>query len=68
MTPLHAAAWRGLAGVAQKLLDTGADHTITASTGPHAGETPADTALSQGHLVLAARLDSGTVQVHSPYG
>ncbi len=57
MTPLHGAAWRGHAVVAQALLDAGADPAATAASGPHAGQTPADTALSQGHLVLAARLD-----------
>jgi hypothetical protein len=57
MTPLHGAAWRGHAVVARALLDAGADPAVTATTGPHAGQTAADTALSQGHLVLAARLD-----------
>ncbi len=59
MTPLHGAAWRGLANVVQALLDVGADLAATAVSGPHAGQTAADTALSQGHLVLAARLDPG---------
>ena len=67
MTPLHAAAWRGLGRVAHELLDAGADPTLVATAGPHAGETPADSALSQGHLVLASRLDRGAVQVVSPY-
>lgn len=57
MTPLHGAAWRGHVAVAQALLDAGADPAAAATSGPHAGQTPADTALSQGHLVLAARLD-----------
>jgi uncharacterized protein len=57
MTPLHGAAWRGHAAVAQALLDAGADPAATATSGPHAGQAAADTALSQGHLVLAARLD-----------
>jgi hypothetical protein len=57
MTPLHGAAWRGHSGVAQALLDAGADPAATATGGPHGGQTAADTALSQGHLVLAARLD-----------
>jgi ankyrin repeat protein len=57
MTPLHGAAWRGHAAVAQALLDAGADPRVTATSGPHAGQTAADAALSQGHLVLAARLD-----------
>jgi uncharacterized protein len=60
MAPLHGAAWRGHAAVVQALLDAGADPAVTAASGPHAGQTPADTALSQGHLVLAARLDPGT--------
>jgi hypothetical protein len=29
--------------------------------------TPADTALSQGHIILAARLDSGAAEVASLY-
>jgi uncharacterized protein len=57
MTPLHGAAWRGHAAVAQVLLDAGADPAATATSGPHAGQAAADTALSQGHLILAARLD-----------
>jgi len=67
-TSLHAAAWRGLDAVIQELLDAGADRTVQAETGPHAGETPADTALGQGHLVLAARLDSRSANVTAPYG
>lgn len=57
LTPLHAAAWRGHGAVAQLLLDAGADPAATATAGPHVGQRPADTALSEGHLVLAARLD-----------
>jgi len=68
MTPLHAAAWRGLGRVVQELLDAGADPAATATSGPHAGQTPADTALAQGHLVLASRLDAGVPEVASPYG
>jgi uncharacterized protein len=68
MTPLHSAAWRGLAHVAQELLDAGADPSDVATSGPHQGQTPADTALSQGHIILAARLDSGAADVASPYG
>ena len=60
MTPLHSAAWRGLDRVVQELLDAGADATAAATSGPHAGQTPADVALAQGHLVLAARLDDGS--------
>ena len=57
MTPLHGAAWRGLDAVVEALLDVGADPTVAATSGPHAGQTAADVALSQGHLILAARLD-----------
>ena len=57
MTALHAACWRGLDRVAQELLDAGAAPALTATAGPHQGETPADTALAQGHLLLAVRLD-----------
>lgn len=56
MTPLHTAAWPGHPAVAAELLGAGADPVATAVSGPHAGQTPADTALSQGHLVLADRL------------
>lgn len=58
MTALHTAAWRGLGTLAQVLLEAGADPAIAAGSGPHAGQTAADTALSQGHLVLAAWLDA----------
>jgi uncharacterized protein len=68
MTPLHSAAWRGLARVAQELIDAGASPSAVATSGPHQGQTPADTALSQGHIILAARLDSGAAEVASPYG
>jgi ankyrin repeat protein len=68
MTPLHSAAWRGLARVAQELIDAGASSSAVAASGPHQGQTPADTALSQGHIILAARLDSGAAEVASPYG
>lgn len=68
MTALHAACWRGLDRVAQELLDAGADPAITAAAGPHQGQTPADTALAQGHLLLAARLDVPGQSVSSPYG
>lgn len=56
MTPLHTAAWRGLADVAEELVEAGADPAATATDGPHNGQTPADTALAQGHLALAERL------------
>jgi ankyrin repeat protein len=68
MTALHGAAWRGLGRVVQELLDAGADREARATDGPHAGQTPADAALAQGHLVLASQLDSGAVDVASPYG
>jgi uncharacterized protein len=68
MTALHSAAWRGLGRVVQELLDAGADRRAQATDGPHAGQTPADAALAQGHLVLASHLDSGAVDVASPYG
>ncbi|WP_300607082.1 ankyrin repeat domain-containing protein [Trebonia sp.] len=68
MTALHSACWRGLGRVAQELLDAGADPAITAVAGPHRGQTPADTALAQGHLLLAARLDVPGQSVSSPYG
>ena len=68
MTALHSAAWRGLGRVVQELLDAGADRDARATDGPHAGQTPADAALAQGHLVLASHLDSGALDVASPYG
>jgi ankyrin repeat protein len=68
MTALHAAAWRGLGRVVQELLDAGADPRATAVAGPHVGQTPADTALGQGHLVLAARLDAGVGKSRPPAG
>lgn len=68
MTALHAASWRGLARVAQELLDAGADPAITATSGPHQGQTPADTALAQGHILLAARLDVPGQTISGPYG
>jgi ankyrin repeat protein len=54
-TALHAAAYWGQPAVARLLLGAGAggaDPAATAVSGPHAGQTPADTALSQGHLVM----------------
>jgi hypothetical protein len=63
---LHSAAWRGLARVVQELLDAGTDATLVATDGPHAGQTAADAALSQGHLRLAVALDRG-IDVANPY-
>ena len=60
MTALHAACWRGLGRVAGELLSAGADPAITATGGPHQGETPAATARAQGHGDLAARLDAAS--------
>jgi hypothetical protein len=68
MTALHAVCWRGLDRVARELLDAGADPALTATAGPHRGQMPADTALAQGHLLLAARLDIPGQSVSSPYG
>jgi ankyrin repeat protein len=68
MTALHSAAWRGLDRVVQELLDAGADRRAQATDGPHGGQTPADAALAQGHLVLASHLDTGSLDVASPYG
>jgi len=67
-TALHAAAWRGLDRVVQELLDAGVDPALIVTDGPHAGQTAADMALGQAHLVLAARLDTGAADVASPYG
>jgi uncharacterized protein len=57
MTALHTAAWRGHSLVAWELIGAGADPASEARAGPHEGETPAESALSQGHLVLASELD-----------
>jgi ankyrin repeat protein len=63
MTALHSACYRGLARVADELLGAGADPAVTAATGPHQGQAPADTAREQGHLALAADL-----QARFPHG
>jgi ankyrin repeat protein len=55
LTALHSAGWRGHLKVIAYLLERGADISITGTSGPHAGETPADTARSQGQEA-AARL------------
>ena len=57
MTALHTAAWRGLQAVARELIEAGADIGAAAASGPHRGETPAASARSRGHLVLASDLD-----------
>jgi uncharacterized protein len=50
MTALHTAAYRGHLKVIRKLVERGADPAIRAHSdgGPHAGESAADTALTQG--------------------
>jgi uncharacterized protein len=68
MTALHGVAFRGLARVAQELLDAGADPILAATDGRHRDETPADTALAQGHLLLAADLDVPGASIARPYG
>ncbi len=55
LTALHAAAWRGHLKVIALLLAHGADRTIRGESGPHAGQTAAETALSQDQAE-AARL------------
>lgn len=40
-----------------EVLEAGADIGASAASGPHTGESPAASALSQGHLVLASDLD-----------
>jgi hypothetical protein len=50
-------SWRCCSGTAPRSTP-GAGTGHPAASGPHAGQTAADTALSQGHLVLAAELDS----------
>jgi ankyrin repeat protein len=55
MTALHSAAYRGLTDVIRLLLERGADQTIQATAGPHAGERARDTAISQ-HRTAAAEM------------
>eukprot|EP01051_Picozoa_sp_SAG22_P005034 SAG22_NODE_288_length_12949_cov_163.316265_4_plen_85_part_00 len=63
-TPLHLAAHNGEAAVAELLLTAGADRTKKSqwgdtwkvTSGLLSGYTPAQTAKSQGHHALAARL------------
>jgi uncharacterized protein len=58
LTALHTAAHRGHLKVIEMLLAKGADRTLTgySDSGPHAGQTPAAVALSQGHTEAAALL------------
>jgi cytohesin len=60
MTVLHSAAYRGHLRIIRRLLASGADPTARASdnAGPHAGQTPADTAASQGQMAAAELLRS----------
>jgi len=55
MTALHSAAHRGHLQVIRRLLEQGADPNIRArdDAGAHAGQSPADTALAQGHTAAA---------------
>jgi ankyrin repeat protein len=55
MTALHTAAYRGHLRVIRRLLERGANPTIRAreAAGPHAGQTPADTADAQGQTAAA---------------
>ena len=53
---VHAAHYAGQDAVLAAL--AGADPALTATDGPHQGETPAATARAQGHGDLAARLDA----------
>ena len=58
MTALHAAAYRGHLKVIEALLAAGADPSIRAhaDAGAHAGESPLDTAVSQGQTAAADAL------------
>lgn len=55
MTALHSAAHRGHLQVIRRLLERGADPNIRAldDAGRHAGQSPAETALAQGHTAAA---------------
>ena len=55
MTALHSAAHRGHLQVIRRLLEQGADPNIRArdDAGGYAGQSPADTALAQGHTAAA---------------
>jgi ankyrin repeat protein len=62
MTALHAAAYRGHVNVIRRLLAAGADPKVRshADGGPHAGESPLDTAVAQGQHAAAEVLRSAT--------
>jgi ankyrin repeat protein len=54
MTALHSAAYRGHLRVIRRLVDRGADVDAKAhDSGPHAGQSPRDTALAQGQTAAA---------------
>jgi ankyrin repeat protein len=58
LTALHSAAYRGHLSVIETLLARGADRTIRGydGAGPHAGQTAADVAVSQGQAAAASLL------------
>ncbi len=59
MTALHSAAYRGHLRVIRRLVERGADRTLEAhDAGPHAGQTPADTAAARGETAAVALLRS----------
>lgn len=54
MTALHSAAYRGHLRVIRRLVERGADVNARAhDAGPHAGQSPLDTALAQGQTAAA---------------
>lgn len=54
MTALHSAAYRGHLRVIRRLVERGADVNARAhEAGPHAGQSPVDTALAQGQSAAA---------------
>ena len=64
MTALHAAAYRGHLRVIEALLRAGADPNIRAhaDAGAHAGESPLDTAVTQGQTAAADTLRAATAK------
>jgi uncharacterized protein len=58
MTALHSAGYRGHLAVIRRLVERGGDPAIRANdaTGAHAGQTPSETALSQGQETAAELL------------